>query len=118
MSNPFSKIWEVGGTANRNAPGAGSDAVVTYGAVSGKYHVLKGIWGGYSVDDPAAGKQLKVESPSGTILWSVPIEKKGAAPIPFPEPGLVGAKGAAMIITLEDGTGTSEAEITCMKITV
>lgn len=54
----------------------------------------------WSYDGVPTGGNLKVESPSGTTLFSIDITDSGPGFIPFSGSCLKGAVGGALIITL------------------
>lgn len=84
-------------------PAAAADAVVTFAAVTGVVQKLDSIDYSYSAA-PTAGN-IKVESPSGTVIFQLAVPASG----PFSKTwrnGLAGASGQAVIVTLASGGGT------------
>lgn len=89
---------------DRHLPTSATAAVVTYAAVAGQYHVIRGI--AYSYDSTPTGGNLKVEDVSGTTVFSVDIPAAGAGVITFPIPLRSAAVNTALIVTLASGAGS------------
>ncbi len=51
--------------------------------------------------DPAAATRLTIESPSGTVLWDIDITKGGPGFFDFPNNGIPGAAGQALIARMD-----------------
>lgn len=89
---------------DRHLPSAATAAVVTYAAVAGQYHVIRGI--AYSYDSTPTGGNLKVEDVSGTSVFSIDVPVAGAAVIQFPIPLRSSIVNTALIVTLASGAGS------------
>lgn len=87
-------------SADLHEPAANTAAVVTYAAETGRCHVIFGVSWSYS-GTPTSGN-LKIESPSGTKLFSEDITVGGPGQFDFPE-GIKGAYSGALIVTLAAG---------------
>ena len=82
-----------------HSPSANTDAVNTYAAVGGVAHELVGVQYSYLGAAPTGGN-LKVESPSGTIVWQAGIKLEDADSFTFDTVSVKGAVGEALIVTL------------------
>lgn len=94
------------------AVAGGGDAVITVNAATTDYWQVGYVSGGYAAA-PAAGALLKI-SLGGTVKWQVPIVGSGAFHFPFPNQGpgsLIGAKNAALVVTLTDGGQTKHLSV-------
>jgi len=87
-----------------HSPASNTAAVITIGAVDGSVGVGPGVLlagVSWSYDGVPTGGNLKIESPSGTVLQSWDITDSG--PGFFPIPSGMGAVGGSLIITLAAG---------------
>ena len=94
-------------------PAAANDAVVTFAAIGGVIQKLDSVDWSYSAA-PAAGN-LKVESPSGTIIFQLAVPASG----PFNKTwrnGLAGASGEAIIVTLASGAGAVVGSLNAVTV--
>lgn len=78
-----------------------TDAVVTIAAVTGVAHQIESIHVTLTGGTPAS--TLKVESPSGTILFQAAFTAAGSYNFNFSGSCLRGALSQALIVTLTDG---------------
>jgi hypothetical protein len=78
-----------------------TDAVVNIAAVTGVRHQIESIH--FSLTGGTPASTLKIESPSGTVLFQQAFAAAGSWNIPFSGSGLLGALSQALIVTLTDG---------------
>lgn len=84
-------------------PAANTAAVVTIAAVSSNEQVkIANLHCGYTATP--TGGQILVESPSGTVIYKMPITAGGTIARDFADP-LRGAIGQAVVVTLAAGSG-------------
>ena len=97
-----------------HAPAADTAAVVTYAAAAGLRHVITGITWSYKGADPTGGN-LKVEDVSGTVIFTMDINKEGPGIIVFPVPKRSAAVNTALIITLAAGGGSCTGKLSILN---
>lgn len=98
--------------ADRHYPSAATAAVVTYAAVSGQYHVIRGIAFSYSAT-PTGGR-LTVEDVSGTVIYDQDVTAAGPVNVVFPLPLRSAAVNTALIVTLASGAGAVVGKLTVL----
>ncbi len=84
----------------KHKPSTNTAAVATFAAVTGVVKTLDSIQWSYSA--APTGGNLKVESPSGTVIFEQDVTAAGPGQVLFPG-GLDGASGQAVIVTLAAG---------------
>jgi hypothetical protein len=99
---PVSQTRVVCAAADVHVPAVNTAAVVTYAADATKKHVITGVAWSYTGGTPVGGN-LKIEDVSGTVVFSVDIDKSGPGSFEFPRPKIGAAVNTAMIITLAAG---------------
>ena len=88
---------------HRHKPSAATAAVVTIPAITGVRHQIESLEWSYSATP--TGGNLKIESPSGTVLKEIDITADGPGFLPFSGSCIQGAVDQAVIITLASGAG-------------
>lgn len=102
--------------ANIHLPTTNTAAVVTKTAVSGQYHVIRGVAFSYSATP--TGGNLKIEDVSGTTVFSVDIADATPRVITFPVPIRSAAVNTAMIVTLAAGGGGISGKVNVLGYSV
>lgn len=90
------------GIPHYHSPSDDTSAVITIAAIPGGRIEIESIQFAYD-EDPAAGKALTVESPSGTTIWKTYVTKGGPGNFDFSGSCLRGGVSSALIITLAAG---------------
>lgn len=96
-------------TQKYHKPNTDTAAVNTYAAVAGTSHVLDSISYSYQ-GGTLSGGNIKVESPSGTVIWECGVTATGMQHVTFPA-GLTGAVGQALIATLAAGSANVQGTL-------
>lgn len=89
-------------TTHKHKPAANTAATFTVDAVPGVKKVLEHVSWSYTA--APTGGNLKIESPSGTVIHEQDITAAGPDSLNFAN-GLPGASGAAIVVTLAAGAG-------------
>lgn len=109
------RLASVGGQ-NANATAAANTAVTaTFAAVAGMRHVLTGCIASYSA--APVGGRLTVTDGAATV-YDVDIIAGGPTPIPLPAGGIMGTVGAAMVVTLAAGGGTTVGKLNTSRVSL
>ena len=97
-----------------NTAASGSASTVTLPTpASTERNVIDAVYASCSVA-PTGGVIItitNVQGASGAVTWSQDITAAGPAPFYFREPGLRGILGAAMVISMTDGTTAKDLNV-------
>lgn len=93
-------------TVEYNTAASGGDSNISLAANSEQYNVID--WVAWSYNGAPTSGSLEIKNnTANTTLLKVDITAGGPGELVFGDRGLVGAKGAELLITLADGTQTS-----------
>jgi hypothetical protein len=84
-----------------HAPASNTAATLTKTAISGQYHVIRGV--DVSYDSTPTGGGFTIQDVSGTTVYSVALPAAGLYQLRFPVPIRSAAVNTAMIFTLAAG---------------
>lgn len=87
--------------ADVHAPASNTAATLTKSAISGQYHVIRGV--DVSYDTTPTGGGFTIQDVSGTTVYTIAIPAAGVYQLRFPVPIRSAIVNTAMIFTLAAG---------------
>lgn len=96
--------WDTPSAADAVAAASGVAASFHLSARENRQHVLGGV--AYSYDAAPAGGELRVESPSGVVIFRQSVHAQGPGDLDWPQ-GLPGGEGSDLLVVLA-GTGAAK----------
>lgn len=107
---------------NTNTAAANTDVVITLAAIASddsnssdaaKRTIKYVAWS--HDEDPTNPTRLTIESPSGTVLFDVDITKGGPGELTFPNDGIPGAAGQALLARLNLNSANTVGTLNIME---